>query len=554
MNTTRFGIILKILLSSLTIAGIAGLTAQTVDAQAQKTGTSPSYKNASLPADQRVRDLISRMKLEEKVLQMQHTAPAIPRLGVPSYDWWNEALHGVGRAGYATVFPQAIGMAATWDANLVHSEGRVIAEEGRAKYYQAQRENNHFNYFGLTYWSPNINIFRDPRWGRGQETYGEDPFLTGKMGTAFVAGVQGDDPHYFEAIATAKHYAVHSGPDMARHAFDVHPSAHDLEDTYLPAFRATVMEGHVMGIMSAYNAVNGEPASANSFLLRETLREDWKFPGVVFSDCGAVEDVATGHKFAADVEHASVLAVRAGTDNTCGQEYVTLVQAVHDGLIKESELDAPLQRLFTVRFRLGMFDPPGTGPYANIPVSQIDSPEHRRLAIQAGRESMVLLKNENGILPLRSTVRTIAVIGPNAESLVSLEGNYNGTPPRPVLPLDGIRKQFAGRAEVLYSQGSPFVAELPLPVPRTVFQTSATAGQQGLKAEYFAKADLSGKPALTRVDPAIQFDWSAASPAPGIPKQAFAVRWTGSFVPPGPVITLSRFNSPPAGPAPARKR
>ncbi len=544
MRRTKFGIMLKTFLASLIIAGMAGAVIKTLYAQAKTEGTTPAYKNASLPIEQRVKDLVSRMTLDEKVRQMQHTAPAIPRLGVPSYDWWSEALHGVGRAGYATVFPQAIGMAATWDPNLVHSEGRVISVEGRAIYYQAQREDNHFNYFGLTYWSPNINIFRDPRWGRGQETYGEDPFLTGKMGTAFVKGVQGDDPRYFEAIATPKHYAVHSGPEMARHGFDARPSAHDLEDTYLPAFRETVVEGHAESIMGAYNAVDGEPASANTYLLTTTLRKDWKFQGYIVSDCGAVEDIVAGHKFAPDIEHASVDAVRAGTDNTCGQEFVTLEQAAKDGLIKESELDASLQRLFTARFRLGMFDPPGTGPFANIPASQIDSPEHRRLALQAARESMVLLKDQNHILPLKPEVKTLAVIGPNAESLVSLEGNYNGTPPRPVLPIDGLRKQFAGKADVLYAQGSPFVTELPLPVPRTVFQTSGSSGGEGLKAEYFSKADFSGKPALVRVDPAIQFDWSAASPAPGIPKQAFAVRWTGSLIPPGPGDYTFAFQQP----------
>jgi beta-glucosidase len=544
VSTTKFGIMGKMVLAGIAVAVMAGTAVPRLDAQAKADEAAPAYKNASLPIEQRVKDLVSRMTLDEKVRQMQHTAPAIPRLGVPPYDWWSEALHGVGRAGYATVFPQAIGMAATWDPNLVRNEGRVIAVEGRAKYYEAQREKNYFNYFGLTYWSPNINIFRDPRWGRGQETYGEDPFLTGKMGTAFVKGVQGDDPHYFEAIATPKHYAVHSGPEMARHGFDAQPSAHDLEDTYLPAFRETVVEGHAGSIMGAYNAVDGAPASANPYLLTKTLRQDWKFPGYIVSDCGAVEDIVAGHKFAPDIEHASVLAVRAGTDNTCGQEYVTLVQAVKDGLIKESELDTSLVRLFTARFRLGMFDPPGTGPYANIPVSQIDSPEHRRLAMQAARESMVLLKNQNRILPLNASVKTLAVIGPNAELLNSLEGNYNGTPPRPVLPLDGIRKQFKGKAEVLYAQGSPFVTELPVPVPRTAFQTSGTPAVEGLKAEYFAKAEFTGKPALTRTDPSIQFDWSAASPAPGIPKQAFAVRWTGEIVPPGPGDYAFSFQQP----------
>ena len=548
MSTTKFGIMLKALLASLMIAGTVSLAGQTIYAQEPSAATPPAYQDTALPIEQRVKDLISRMTLDEKVRQMQHTAPAIPRLGIPSYDWWSEALHGVARAGYATVFPQAIGMAATWDSDLVHSEGQVIAIEGRAKYDQAQRENNHFIYFGLTFWSPNINIFRDPRWGRGQETYGEDPFLTAKLGTAFVKGVQGDDPHYFEAIATPKHYAVHSGPEMMRHGFDVKPSAHDLEDTYLPAFRATVVEGHADSLMCAYNAINGEPACANTYLLQKTLRDDWKFQGFVTSDCGAVEDFVPGHHFSADLEHAAASAVRAGTDTTCGDEYVTLVKAVGDGLIKESELDIALERLFTARFRLGLFDAPGTGPYRDIPASQIDSPEHRRVGLQAARESMVLLKNQVGILPLNSTVKTLTVIGPNAESLVTLEGNYNGTPKNPVLPLDGLRKQFAGKAEVLYAQGSPFVTELPVAVPRTAFQTSGGGRGEGLKAEYFAKADFSGKPAVVRVDPQVQFDWSAAAPAPRVPKAAFAVRWSGKLIPPGPGDYTFGFEEPPCWP------
>ncbi|MBZ5515520.1 MAG: glycoside hydrolase family 3 protein, partial [Acidobacteriia bacterium] len=270
---------------------------------------------------------------------MQHTAPAIPRLGIPSYDWWNEALHGVARSGYATVFPQAIGMAATWDADLVHREAQVIATEARAKYNQAQREGNHSIYYGLTFWSPNINIFRDPRWGRGQETYGEDPFLTEKLGLAFVKGLQGDDPKYLKTVATPKHYAVHSGPEPLRHGFNVDVAPRDLEETYLPAFRVTVVEGLADSIMCAYNAVNGAPACASTFLLQKTLRDDWGFQGYVTSDCGAVRDITSGHHYTPDDKHGSAVAVRAGTDTTCGNEYVTLVEAVQDGLIKESEID-----------------------------------------------------------------------------------------------------------------------------------------------------------------------------------------------------------------------
>ena len=491
------------------------------------------YLNPSLPIAQRVEDLVSRMTLPEKVLQMQHTAPAIPRLGIPSYDWWNEALHGVARSGYATVFPQAIGMAATWDSNLIYREGRVISTEARAKYNQAQREGNHSIYYGLTFWSPNINIFRDPRWGRGQETYGEDPFLTSQMGMAFVRGMQGNNPKYLEVVATPKHFAVHSGPEPLRHGFDAKASPYDIEDTYFPAFRATLVDAHADSTMCSYNAINGPPACADTFLLQKTLRDEWGFHGYVTSDCGAVADIFSGHHFAPDLEHASALAVKAGTDTTCGNEYVTLVKAVHDGLIKESQIDTAVKRLFTARMRLGMFDPKADVPFNKIPMSEVNSPAHRELSLRAARESMVLLKN-NGILPLKSNVRTIAVIGPNAESLPAIEGNYNGTPPEPVLPIDGVLKEFAGKARILYAQGSPHVSEFPIPVPQTAFHPATGSTTSGLKAEYFANTDFSGKPAFVRTDTQIQFDWNAAAPVPGIPMKAFSVRWSGTLTPPGP--------------------
>ena len=503
-------------------------------AQTKAESAAPAYRDTSLPIEKRVDDLVSRMTLEEKVRQMQHTAPAIPRLGVPSYDWWSEALHGVARAGYATVFPQAIGMAATWDDKLVHLEAETIATEARAKYNQAQREGNHSIFYGLDFWSPNINIFRDPRWGRGQETYGEDPFLTGTLGVAFVTGLQGDDPKYFKTIATPKHYAVHSGLESERHRFNVNPSRHDLEDTYLPGFRATVVEGHAYSAMCAYNAVDGVPACASKYLLQETLRDAWNFQGYVTSDCGAVEDITTGHKYTPDNEHGSAVAVQAGTDTTCGNEYVALPKAVRDGLIKESEIDTALKRLFTARFRLGMFDPPDAVAFNQIPFSENDSPPHRQLALKAARESMVLLKNQEGVLPFKSSIKTIAVIGPNAESLAALEGNYNGEPSHPVYPLDGIEKLLGGKAKVLYSQGAPYLDKLPVSVPRTVFHNADGGSTEGLKAEYFSKTDLSGKPVLTRIDPQIQFDWNSAAPAKGVPMKAFGVRWTGTLTPPGP--------------------
>ena len=491
-------------------------------------GTDHPFQDPSLPIDHRVNDLVRRMTAEEKISQMSMTAAAIPRLGIPEYTWWNEGLHGIARSGYATVFPQAIGLAATWDTGLLHSVGDTIATEARAKYTDAIAHGNHSIYFGLTIWSPNINIFRDPRWGRGQETYGEDPYLTSRMGLAFVTGLQGNDPKYLKVIATPKHLAVHSGPEQLRHGFDVNPSPQDLEATYLPAFRTTIQEGHAASTMCAYNAIDGAPACANDMLLQKTLRGDWSFGGFVTSDCGAVTDIWKGHKFAPDEEHAAAVALRAGTDTSCGSEFDALNQALKDKLVSESEIDTAVKRLFTARFRLGMFDPPQDVSYAHIPMSEVDSQAHRELARKVARESMVLLKNENGMLPLDASSKTIAVIGPNATVLESLEGNYNGQPTHPVLPLDGIVERFH---KVLYAQGSSYVAGFPVVVPRTVLRTGKDAGLQG---EYFNNAEWKGQPVLTRIDKQIDFDWDAASPATGISASAFSVRWNGSIAVPGP--------------------
>ena len=497
--------------------------------------TNLPYKNPNLPIEQRVDDLVSRMTLDEKVSQMMNGAAAIPRLDVPKYDWWSEGLHGIARSGYATVFPQAIGMAATWDTGLIGQIATTVSTEARAKYNQAMRDNVHSIYYGLTIWSPNINIFRDPRWGRGQETYGEDPYLTSRLGVAFVNGLQGDDPKYLKTVATPKHYAVHSGPESDRHRFNVEPSPHDLEDTYLPAFRATVTEAHADSVMCAYNAIDGAPACANKFLLEQTLRKDWGFQGYITSDCGAVDDffMSYGHHYSPDAEHAAATAVLAGTDTNCGNTYKALAGAVKAGLISEAAIDVAVKRLFTARFRLGMFDPDSQVPFAHIPMSEDDSPQHRELALRAARESMVLLKNADGFLPLQPAGKTIAVIGPNASSLAALEGNYNAVPSHPVLPIDGIRAEFKG-AKVLYAQGSGYVEGLPVPVPRTVFHPSAGSSEQGLRGEYFAASEFNGKPVLTRVDPQIDFDWNSASPAPGIPANSFAVRWTGTITAPAP--------------------
>ncbi|GGA68615.1 glycoside hydrolase family 3 [Edaphobacter acidisoli] len=511
------------------LAALASVTLSSAAAMAQKA---PLYLDPSQPVQARVDDLVGRMTLEEKVSQMQNHAAAIPRLDVPEYDWWSEGLHGIARSGYATVFPQAIGLAATWDVPLMHEVATTISTEARAKHSEAVRHNIHSIFYGLDIWSPNINIFRDPRWGRGQETYGEDPFLTSRMGVTFVEGLQGDNPKYYKTIATPKHYVVHSGPESTRHVANVDVSPHDLEDTYLPAFRATITEAKADSIMCAYNAIDGEPACANTFLLKDVLRKDWGFKGYVTSDCAAITDVAEGHKFAPDLEHASVVSVRAGTDTSCGKEYSTLVKAVHDGLISESEIDISVKRLFTARFELGMFDPPADVAYARIPFSEVDSPAHRELALKVSEKSMVLLKND-GILPLKKSVKTIAVIGPNAASLAAIEGNYNAIPSHPVLPLGGMGAKF-GATNILYAQGSPYVSELPVVVPRALLHPAKGDKRFGLKGEYFNNIDFTGSPVFTRVDQFIDFDWDAASPGPGTDMSAFGVRWTGTITAPKP--------------------
>jgi beta-glucosidase len=452
--------------------------------------TTPPPTEADRAAERRAAELVSRMTLEEKVSQMQNRAVAIPRLKIPAYDWWNEGLHGVARSGYATVFPQAIGLAATWDQPLIHQTAEVISTEARAKNNEALRHDNHSIYFGLDLWSPNINIFRDPRWGRGQETYGEDPFLTARMGVAFVTGLQGDDPRFFRTISTPKHFAVHSGPENTRHTADVVPSPHDLEDTYLPAFRATITEGHAGSTMCAYNSLNGQPACANTMLLQDTLRGAWQFHGYVTSDCWAITDIAVGHKFTPDLEHAAVAAVRAGTDTSCGPEYAHLTDAVKHRLIKGSELDKSLVRLFTARFRLGLFDDPSTVPHAQIPFSEDDSPAHRSLSRKVSEEAMVLLKND-GILPFSKSIKTIAVIGPNAAALAAIEGNYNAVPSHPVLPLLGMQQRFGKTAKILYAQGSPYVDGADVPVPPNAVHPSASDHENGFTAEFAPSGQVS---------------------------------------------------------------
>jgi beta-glucosidase len=506
----------KFLMVILLLTGLQGTLAQ------EKL----PYQDPALPIQTRVDDLVSRMTLEEKVSQMMNGAAAIQRLGIPEYEWWNEALHGVARAGYATVFPQAIGLAATWNADLMYQVADVISTEARAKHHEFERNNDRARYKGLTFWSPNINIFRDPRWGRGQETYGEDPYLTARMGVAFVKGLQGNDPNYLKVIATPKHYAVHSGPEPERHSFDAKALERDMQETYLPAFHATIVEGEARSVMCAYNRTNGEPC-CTSKPLNDTLRK-WGFNGYIVSDCGAIEDIYLRHHYVKTEEEASALAVKAGTDLTCGREYRSLVKAVKDGLITEKEIDVSVKRLMTARFQLGMFDPPEKVPYARIPFSENDSEAHRQLSLRASRESLVLLKNAQNTLPLKKELGKIAVIGPSADNLGVLLGNYNGQPSKYVTPLAGIRAKVSGSTQVLYAPGlyPPGVFLEPIPAS---FLNSGTAG---LRGEYFNNRELKGEPAAVRTDPGINFEWGAMSPATGVAEDNFSVRWTGKVTAP----------------------
>lgn len=508
----------------------------------------PAYKDLNKPFEERAADLVSRMTLEEKIAQLGNDAPAIPRLGVPAYEWWNEALHGVARAGAATVFPQAIGLAATFDEKLMLEIATVISDEARAKHHEFARRGLRGRYQGLTFWSPNINIFRDPRWGRGQETYGEDPWLTARMGVAFVKGLQGDDPKYRKVDATAKHFAVHSGPEADRHHFDVHPSERDLYETYLPAFQALVQEGGVASVMGAYNRVYGESASASPRLLQQILRKDWGFEGYVVSDCDSIEDIYKHHKIVKTAPEAAALGVRYGCDLDCGKTYDYLLPAVKQKLITEAEIDTALRRLMLTRFQLGMFDPPEQVRWAQIPYSVNQAPKHDQLARRAAQKSIVLLKND-GMLPLSRDIKTLAVIGPTADEVMSLLGNYYGTPAAPVTILQGIREAVGPKTKVLYSRGADLVQgrEEPRAVPlidSNFMRPEAGSKQQGLKGEYFRGREFAGAPVMTRVDSRIAFRWDRGAPtddlaargelssAQALAGDDFSVRWTGELLPP----------------------
>ena len=496
----------------------------------------PKYKNPKLPLEQRVDDLVSRMTLDEKISQMVNAAPAIARLDIPQYNWWNECLHGVGRAGLATVFPQAIGLAAGFDADFTYRVASAISDEARAKHHEFVRRGKRGIYEGLTFWSPNINIFRDPRWGRGMETYGEDPYLAGRLAINFIRGLQGTDPHYLKVVATAKHYAVHSGPEPTRHTFNAVIDERDLRETYLPQFEAAVKDGLVYSVMCAYNRWMNQACCASPVLLDRILRNEWGFQGYVVSDCGAIDDIYRTHKIVESSAEAAAMSVRAGTDLECGNSYHSLKEAVARGYITEKEIDTSVVRLLRARFKLGMFDPPEMVPFTKIPYKIVDSPEHARLALEAAHKSIVLLKNENNLLPLKKTLGTLAVIGPNADDAEVLLGNYNGTPSHPVTPLAGIREKLGANTNVLYALGCPWAENLPSleVVPSSaLFTTENRARRNGLKGEYFDNRDLKGQPVFTRVDDKVDFNWWDGTPDPRIKDDDnFGVRWTGELTAP----------------------
>ena len=535
MQFTKYFAILAVIL-----AGFAVVPSR-LSAQAVTPPTNAPYLNPALPIEQRVNDLISRMTLEEKASQLVNQARAIPRLQVPAYDWWSESLHGVLLNG-TTEFPEPIGLASTFDAPAIHTMAVAISTEGRIKHVQMVRA-GHSNIFeGLDFWAPNINIFRDPRWGRGQETYGEDPFLTARMGVAFVTGMQGDDPRYYRAISTPKHFAVHSGPETTRHAADVPVSKHDMLDTYLPAFRATVTEGKADSVMCAYNSINGQPACANEFLLVDQLRGKWGFQGYVVSDCEAVRNIFNGHHFKPTQAEASAISLRRGMDNECidftakvtdDHDYAPYIEAVKKGYLKESEIDVALRRLFTARMKLGMFDPPEMVPYSKIDEKLLDGPEHRAMARKLANETMVLLKND-GVLPLKTSGVKIAVVGPLADQTRVLLGNYNGIPTHTVSVMEGLRAEFPG-AQIRFVPGTQFLNKEASPVPLELLNTD---GNPGVRASYFALNDMFAllsrtappTPLAIRTEPGIGLSTDALPPEI-TGKNLVVVAWEAALVP-----------------------
>ena len=491
-----------------------------------------NFQNTGLSVENRVADLVSRMTIEEKVGQMMNNAPAIERLGVPAYNWWNEALHGVARSPYHTTsYPQAIGMAATWDTESLEKMADYTSEEGRAIFHDSKSKGKVAIYCGLTYWTPNINIFRDPRWGRGQETYGEDPYLTASMGKAFVEGLQGDDPNYLKASACAKHYAVHSGPESSRHTFNAVVSKYDLWDTYLPAFHDLVVEGNVSGVMCAYNAFEGQPCCGSDILMSDILRKDWGFKGYVTSDCGAINDFFRTHKTSPDAQSAAATAVIHGTDVECGSSYKALLTAFNEGLITEDQIDISLKRLFTIRFRLGMFDPDEKVPYANIPLSVLESAEHKEHALKMARQSIVLLKNEKNILPLSKNLKTVAVVGPNADDESVLLANYFGVPSEITTVLEGIKAKLPSGTKIIYEKGVNLTDNKVFKASNNGRQFSF-GGVRGFKADYYQNRNFQGEPVLSRIEETINKEWGDGEKiSENVIARNLSIRWKSDFTP-----------------------
>jgi len=502
----------------------------------QQKSTFP-YQNTALSFDERVGDLVSRMTLQEKVMQLFNQAPAIDRLGVPAYNWWNECLHGVARAGKATVFPQAIGMAATFDQDLMLRIGTAVSDEARAKNSDFIRNNARYIYMGLTFWTPNINIFRDPRWGRGQETYGEDPYLTGRMAVNYINGLQGNDPKYLKVVATAKHYAVHSGPEFSRHIDNMYVNDRDLYETYLPAFKSAVEEAHVQSIMCAYNRFRDKPCCGSDILLSNILRNEFGFDGYIVSDCGAISDFYTknAHNVVDRPSQAIGWSISAGTDLNCEESKAFvedhLDEAVRKGMVNEKDINTSVKRLFKARFMLGMFDPESQVAYAQIPMSVVGSPEHLKLTEEAAEKSLVLLKN-TGILPLKN-VKKIALIGPNANNPTILIGNYNGDPIHPTTPLKALQEKL-GSKNVLYTPGSPLVpgvfTDFEVVSEKNFFHSENGKLVKGLKAEYFQDTAMVTAPKIDRIDQTIDFNWPK-SPINQLTDESFGVKWTGLLIP-----------------------
>ncbi len=484
--------------------------------------------NTTLSFEQRVNDVVSRLTLEEKVNQMLNATPAIPRLGILAYDWWNETLHGVARTPYkVTSYPQAIAMAATWDTNSLKLMAQYSAIEGRAIQNKSIELNKTGDrYVGLTYWTPNINIFRDPRWGRGQETYGEDPFLTAKLGASFVRGLQGDDQKYLQAAACAKHFAVHSGPEPSRHSDNFNPTPYDLWDTYLPAFKELIVKADVAGVMCAYNAINTQPCCANDFLMNDILRNQWKFTGYVTSDCWAIDDFFRYHKTHKDSTSSAIDAVIHGTDLECGRTvYLALIDAVKKGLIKESQLDVSLKRLFTIRYKLGMFDPVSMVKYAQTPFSVLESDAHKAHALKMAQQSIVLLKNQNNTLPLSKKIKTIAVVGPNADNKIAALGNYNGTPSKVVSLFDGLKEKLGNDVKIIYEKAVNFTNDTLLAYSNNTNYT--IDGNPGVKVEYFNNEKLEGVPSVIQTVNDIDFYRTEGQiPVEGINAVSYSARYT----------------------------